>query len=261
MTSRIMLKADPYTNFILYSRMQEPALKQAMAQHPNARTFTVVTTNVYHTFSFVPNHLTRFIPESALRLFTMDYPQDEPLVALEREAEKLQNNIPNHITFENIIHGLIGRQTRISEFHNVLTAIKHAKEYTPNRVTLMTYLYGEITKQFRARIAPHVNRARKQFKSLGVTMDNQTDVVITLSGKPLESADAVWDWLRLTPETADRLSREDAEKKQKCLYALGAALDRLIAGINNTEWVSPESYIRCCDDIQREIHYEAGDHL
>ena len=251
----------PYVRFTCNPQIYKASLERAIAQHPNARTFTVVTTNVHHTFSFVPNYLTRFIPESALRLFTMDYPQDEPLVALEREAEKLQNNIPNHITFENIIHSLTGRQTRISEFHNVLTAIKHAKEYTPNRVTLMTYLHGKITKQFRARIAPHVNRARKQFKSIGVTMDNQTDVVITLSGKPLESADPVWDWLRLTPETADLLSREDAEKKQKYLYTLGVVLDRLIASINNTEWVSPESYIRCCDDIQREIHYEAGDHL
>lgn len=101
-------------------------------------------------------------------------------------------------TFDNIIRGLISRQTRISIFHNVLTAIEYAKEYTPNHVTLTTYLHGEIAKQFCARIAPHVNRARKQFKSLGVTMDNQTDVVITLSGKPLESVDVVWSWLRLT---------------------------------------------------------------
>lgn len=164
-------------------------------------------------------------------------------------------------TFDNIIRGLISRQTRISKFHNVLTAIEHAKEYTPNHVTLMTYLHGEIAKQFCARIAPHVNRARKQFKSLGVTMDNQTDVVITLSRKPLESVDVVWSWLRLTPETTDHLSRECAEKKQKCLYALEATLDRLIAGIDNTEWVSPESYVLCCQQIKREIHYEEGEHL
>ena len=117
--------------------------------------------------------------------------------------------------FGDTINSIIVQPIRLSHFHNILTAIKHAKEYTPELVTLMTYDYGEITKQFRARIAPHITKARKQFKSLGVTMDNDTDTVITLSGKPLESVNVIWNWLHLTPEDADTLSPEKLWEKQK----------------------------------------------
>lgn len=120
---------------------------------------------------------------------------------------------------------------------------------------------GEITKQFHARIAPHVTKARKQFKSLGVTMDNKTDTVITLSGKPLESEDVIWEWLRLTPEETDTLSHEELWRKRKILCELRDAIERLGRAIGTTEWTEPASYVYCCNEIQKEIHYEAGDHL
>lgn len=263
MTINIVYDADPYNNFIFYHHMQEPTLKQAMVRHPKAKTFTVVPTNTCNAFSFVPNHLTRFIPESTIQLFTMDYPRDiDSLTALEREAEKLRNNIPNHIVLSDAIAYILCHQTRISQFHDVTTAIKLAKEYTPEFVTLMTYHHGEITKQFRTRLAPYLNRERKQFKSLGVTMDNDTDVVITLSGKPLESENVVWEWLRLTPESADNLSREKCQEKRKILCELSNAVARLSRNITyRTKCVHPVSYVYCCNEIQKEIHYEAGDHL
>lgn len=263
MTINIVYNADPYNNFIFYYHMQEPALKQAMAQHPKAKTFTVVPTNTFNIFGFVPNHLTRFIPESTIQLFTMDYPRDiDPLTALEREAEALKDNIPNHIFLGEVITYILCHQTRISQFHDITTAIELAKEYTPEFVTLMTYHHGEIAKQFRTRLAPYLNRERKQFKSLGVTMDNDTDVVITLSGKPLESEDVVWEWLRLTPEEAGNLSREKCQEKRKILCELNDAIGRLSRGIAYyTKCTYPVSYVYCCNEIQKEIHYEAGDHL
>jgi len=261
MTSKIPYIMNPYDHFIRSYASQEPALKRAMAQHPNAQTFTVVATNTEGVFNFVPSHLVRFIPKSANRLFTMGYPQDEPLIALEREAEKLQGNVPNRFVLGDIINSIIVKPIRLSHFHNILTAIEHAKEYTPELVTLMAYNHREITKQFRARIAPHITKARKQFKSLGVVMDNDTDTVITLSGKPLESADVVWDWLHLTPEGADILSPEQLWEKQKRLYALRDAVERLGRSIGTTEYIEPASYVFCCQLIEREIHYEAGDHL
>lgn len=263
MTINIVYDADPYNNFIFYHRMQEPALKQAMAQHPKAKTFTVVPTNTFNTFSFVPNHLTRFIPKSTTQLFTMDYPREtDPLTALEREAEKLKDNIPNHIVLSDAITYILCHQTRISQFHDVTTAIELAKGYIPEFVTLMTYHHGEIAKQFRTRLAPYLNRERKQFKSLGVTMDNDTDVVITLSGKPLESENVIWEWLRLTPESADDLSREKCQEKRKILCELSNAVARLSRDITyRTKCVHPASYVYCCQEIEKEIHYEAGDHL
>lgn len=92
-------------------------------------------------------------------------------------------------------------------------------------------------------------------------MDNDTDTVITLSGKPLESVNVVWNWLRLTPEDADALSPEKLWEKQKRLYALRDAVERLSRSIGTTEYVEPASYVLCCKAIQREIHYEAGDRV
>lgn len=261
MTPKIPHIMNPYDHFIRSYALQEPTLKRAMVQHPNAQTFTVVAANTEGVFNFVPNHLVRFIPKSAIRLFTMDYPQAEPLIALEHEAEKLQGNVPNRFVLDDIINSIIVKPIRLSHFHNILTAIEHAKEYTPELVTLMTYNHRKITKQFCARIAPHITKARKQFKSLGVVIDNDTDTVITLSGKPLESADIIWNWLRLTPEGADALSPEQLWEKQKRLYALRDAIERLGRSISTTEYIELASYVLCCQLIEREIHYEAGDHL
>lgn len=263
MRPQITFDLNPYDTFLLSHREQEPVLKQAMVQYPNARTFTVVTTNSKDAFSFVPNHLTLFIPESTTQLLTMNYPREtDPLTALEREAEKLRNNIPNHIVLSDAITYILCHQTRISQFHDITTAIELAKEYTPEFVTLMTYHHGEITKQFRTHLAPYLNRKRKQFKSLGVTMDNNTDVVITLCGKPLESENVVWGWLRLTPESADDLSREKCQEKRKILCELSNAIARLSRDITyRTKCAHSASYIYCCQQIEKEIHYEAGDHL
>lgn len=253
----------PYIYFASQPEVHESTLKQAMKQYPNASSFTVVATTTEGVFSFIPNHLTRFIPESTTQLLTMDYPREtDPLTALEREAEKLRNNIPNHIVLSDAITYILCHQTRISQFHDVTTAIELAKEYTPEFVTLMTYHHGEITKQFRTRLAPYLNRERKQFKSLGVTMNNDTDVVITLSGKPLESEDVIWKWLRLTPESADDLSRKKCQEKKKILCELSNAVARLSRDITyRTKCVHPASYVYCCQEIEKEIHYEAGDHL
>lgn len=93
-------------------------------------------------------------------------------------------------------------------------------------------------------------------------MDNDTDVVITLSGKPLESEDVIWEWLRLTPESADDLSREKCQEKRKILCELSNAVARLSRDITyRTKCVHPASYVYCCQQIEKEIHYEAGDHL
>lgn len=187
----------PYIYFANQPEVYESTLKQAMVQHPNAQTFTVVATSTEGVLSFVPNHLTRFIPESAIRLLTMDYPRDiDPLTALEREAEVLKDNIPNHFILDDIIACIMSKQTRISKFQDTIDIIDLAKKYTPELVPLVENLHKQSTEKFHARVKRYIREARKQLKSINTLTGNGPDVVITLSGKPLESADVVWVLLR-----------------------------------------------------------------
>lgn len=253
----------PYIHFASQPEVYESTLKQAMKQYPNASSFTVVATTTEGVLSFVPNHLTRFIPKSAIQLSTMDYPRGiDPLTALKREADKLANNTPNHFVLDDIIACITSKQTRISKFQDTIDMMTMAKKYTPELVPLVENLHKQSTEKFHARVKRYIREARKQLKSINTLTDNGPDVIITLSGKPLESADVVWEWLRLTPESADDLSHETCQEKRKILCELSNAIVRLSRDITyRTKCVHPASYVYCCQEIEKEIHYEAGDHL
>lgn len=234
----------PYIYFASQPEVYESTLKQAMKQYPNASSFTVVATTTEGVLSFVPNHLTRFIPKSAIQLFTMDYPRNiDPLTALKREADKLANNIPNHFILDDIIACVMSKQMRITKFHTIADTIKLAEKYTPELVLLAESLHGQITEQFYTRLKKYIKEARKQIRSVDIAIDNKTDVVITLDGKPLESADVIWEWLHLTPEEADKLSSDKLEAKQKRLYDLSATVERLLRCIQQTDVILPAAYL------------------
>lgn len=234
----------PYIYFANQPEVYESTLKQAMKQYPNASSFTVVATTTEGVLSFVPNHLTRFIPESAIQLSTMDYPRGvDPLTALKREADKLVNNIPNHFILDDIIACIMSKQTRISKFQDTIDMMTMAKKYTPELVPLVENLHKQSAEKFYARVKRYIREARKQLKSINTLTDNGPDVVITLSGKPLESADVIWEWLRLTPEEADKLSSDKLEAKQKRLYDLSATVERLLLCIQQTDVILPAAYL------------------
>lgn len=234
----------PYIYFASQPEVYESTLKQAMKQYPNASSFTVVATTTEGVLSFVPNHLTRFIPGSAIQLSTMDYPRGiDPLTALKREADKLANNIPNHFILDDIIACIMSKQTRISKFQDTIDMMTMAKKYTPELVPLVENLHKQSTEKFYARVKRYIREARKQLKSINTLTDNGPDVVITLSGKPLESADVVWEWLRLTPEEADKLSSDKLQAKQKRLYDLSATVERLLWCIQQTDVILPAAYL------------------
>lgn len=240
----------PYIYFASQPEVYESTLKQAMKQYPNASSFTVVATTTEGVFSFIPNHLTRFIPESAIQLSTIDYPRGvDPLTALKREADKLANNTPNHFVLDDIIACIMSKQMRITKFHTIADTIKLAEKYTPELVLLAESLHGQITEQFYTRLKKYIKEARKQIRSVDIAIDNKTDVVITLGGKPLESADVIWEWLHLTPEEADALSNAELQAKQKRLYTLSAAIEKLSWAINRTDFILPLAYQNCRQKI------------
>lgn len=234
----------PYVRFTCKPQVYKTTLERAMKQYPNASSFTVVATNTEGVLSFVPNHLTRFIPESTLRLLTMDYPRDtDPLTALEREADKLAKNIPNSFVLDDIIGFTMDKQTRITKFQDTINIIAMAKKYTPELVPLVENLHKQSTEQFYARVKRYVREARKQHKSINILTDNETDIIITLNGKPLDSTNVVWEWLRLTHKEADALSNDDLQAKQKRLYDLNATVDHLLRCIQQTDVILPFAYL------------------
>ena len=234
----------PYVRFTCKPQVYKTTLERAMKQYPNASSFTVVATNTEGVLSFVPNHLTRFIPESAIRLLTMDYPRAiGPLTALKHEADKLAKNIPNSFVLDDIIGFTMDKQTCITKFRDTINIMTMAKKYTPELVPLVENLHKQSTGKFHARVKRYVRDAHKQLKSVNILTDNGPDVVITLSGKPLDSADVVWEWLRLTPEEADKLSSDKLQAKQKRLYDLSATVERLLWCIQQTDVILPAAYL------------------
>lgn len=247
----------PYIYFASQPEVYESTLKQAMKQYPNASSFTVVATTTEGVLSFVPNHLTRFIPKSAVQLFTMDYPRDiDPLTILKREANKLANNTPNHFVLDDIITCIIDKQTRITKFQATADTIDLAEKYTPKLVLLTEKLHEQVTKQFREQIAPFIKDARKTFRSLDVRMNNKTELVITLNGKPLESTTVVWEWLHLTPESADTLSEDKLQAKQERLFALSHTIEQLSWCIHRTTYTLPLAYQNCRQKIDEAIAHK-----
>lgn len=234
----------PYVYFAGKPETHKVALERAMRQYPNANTFTVVGTSAEGILSFVPNHLTRFIPESTIRLLTMDYPRTiDPLTALKREADKLANDIPNHFILDDIIASIMSKQTRMSKFQDTINMMTMAEKYTPELVPLVGNLHKQSTEKFYARVKRYVREARKQHKSINILTDNETDIAITLNGKPLDSTNVVWEWLRLTPKEADALSNDDLQAKQKRLYDLNTTVDHLSRCIQQTDVILPFAYL------------------
>lgn len=185
--------------------------QQSLINHPTAKQFVVVPGRTEKTYSFVPTHLKRLLPNNCPKILTIDRPAEDvtdleaylgtkALLALAdmSRAETLKQNI-HRATEETIIKPV---------FKDIVELIEKAEKQAPLMVGRLTRYYDHMRDFYFVQLETQRHNAKVTCPGLDVVIsDDRRDVGIGLNGQLLDtdSEATIMDWLQLTDKNIDTL--------------------------------------------------------
>ena len=275
---------DPRSYFLDNASDYASVFQQSLINHPTAKQFVVVPGRTEKTYSFVPTHLKRLLPNNYLNILTIDRPAEtvdikglknylgtKALLTLAdmSRAETLRQNI-HRATEETIIKPV---------FKDIVELIEKAEKRAPSTVGRLTRYYDHMRDYYFDQLKTARHNAKVTCPDLDVIIsDDRRDVGIGLNGQLLDtdSEATIMDWLQLTDKNIDALpdavytsTLVKADKLATCVQHLAGAVrsyspytDFMDHTMNLMILKHELDFeIEHQEQIEKEIHYEAGDHL
>lgn len=204
---------NPRSYFLDNASDYASVFQQLLVSHPTAKQFVVVPGRTEKTYSFVPTHLKRLLPNNYLNILTIDRPAEtvdtkglknylgtKALLTLAdmSRAETLRQNI-HRATEETIIKPV---------FKDIVELIEKAEKRAPSMVSRLTSYYNQMRDYYFDQLKTARHNAKMTCPDLDVIIsDNRRDVGIGLNGQLLDtdSEAIITDWLQLTDKNIDTL--------------------------------------------------------
>lgn len=204
---------NPRSYFLDNASDYASVFQQSLVSHPTAKQFVVVPGRTEKTYSFVPTHLKRLLPNNYLNILTIDRPAEtvdikglknylgtKALLTLAdmSRAETLRQNI-HRATEETIIKPV---------FKDIVELIEKAEKRAPSMVGRLTSYYNQMRDYYFDQLKTARHNAKVTCPDLDVIIsDNRRDVGIGLNGQLLDtdSEATITDWLQLTDKNIDTL--------------------------------------------------------
>lgn len=204
---------DPRSYFLDNASDYASVFQQSLINHPTAKQFVVVPGRTEKTYSFVPTHLKRLLPNNYLNILTIDRPAKtvdikglknylgtKALLTLAdmSRAETLRQNI-HRATEETIIKPV---------FKDIVELIEKAEKRAPSMVGRLMSYYNQMRDYYFDQLKTARHNAKVTCPGLDVVIsDDRRDVGIGLNGQLLDtdSEATITDWLQLTDKNIDTL--------------------------------------------------------
>lgn len=204
---------DPRSYFVDNASDYASVFQQSLVNHPTAKQFVVVPGRTEKTYSFVPTHLKRLLPNNCSEILTVNRPTGtsttEDLktylgtVALltladQSKAESLTQAI-HRATEETILRTV---------FKDVVDLLEKAEKEAPGAVGRIKRYYADMHDYYLSQLENSRQDAKTQCADLDVIVsDNKRDVGVALSGQLLDtdSEPVILDWLGLTDKDINSL--------------------------------------------------------
>lgn len=188
--------------------------QQSLMSHPTAKQFMVVPGRSEKTYSFVPTHLKRLLPNNCTKILTINRPTGAittedlktylgtiALLALasQSKAESLTE----------AIHRATEETTLRTVFKDVVDLLEKAEKEAPGAVGRVKRYYADMHDYYFSQLENGRQDAKKQCADLDITVsDNKRDVGVALNGRLLDtdSEPVILDWLGLADKDINSLS-------------------------------------------------------
>lgn len=205
---------DPRSYFLDNASDYASVFQQSLMSHPTAKQFMAVPGRSEKTYSFVPTHLKRLLPNNCSEILTVNRPTGAittedlktylgtvALLALasQSKAESLTQAI-HRATDETILRTV---------FKDVVDLLEKAEKEAPGAVGRIKRYYADMHDYYFSQLENGRQDTKTQCADLDVIVsDNKRDVGVALSGQLLDtdSEPVILDWLGLADKDINSLS-------------------------------------------------------
>ena len=205
---------NPRSYFLDNASDYASVFQQSLVSHPTAKQFVVVPGRTEKTYSFVPTHLKRLLPNNCSEILTVNRPTGAittedlktylgtiALLALtsQSKAESLTQAI-HRATEETILR---------TAFKDVVDLLEKAEKEAPGAVGHIKRYHADMHDYYFSQFENGRQDAKKQCTDLDITIsDNKRDVGVALNGQLLDtdSEPVILDWLGLADKDINGLS-------------------------------------------------------
>lgn len=205
---------DPRSYFLDNASDYASVFQQSLVNHPTAKQFVVVPGRAEKTYSFVPTHLKRLLPNNCSEILTVN----RPTGAITTEDLKTYLGAVALLTLANqskaesltqAIHRATEETTLRTVFKDVVDLLEKAEKEAPGAVGRIKRYYADMHDYYFSQLENGRQDTKTQCADLDVIVsDNKRDVGVALNGQLLDtdSEPVILDWLGLADKDINSLS-------------------------------------------------------
>ena len=187
--------------------------QQSLMSHPTAKQFMVVPGRSEKTYSFVPTHLKRLLPNNCSKIITVNRPTGAittedlktylgtiALLALASQSKAK--------SLTQAIHRATDETVLRTVFKDVVDLLEKAEKEAPGAVGRIKRYYADMHDYYFSQLENGHQDTKTQCADLDVIVsDNKRDVGVALNGQLLDtdSEPVILDWLGLTDKDINSL--------------------------------------------------------
>lgn len=204
---------DPRSYFLDNASDYASVFQQSLVNHPTAKQFMVVPGRAEKTYSFVPTHLKRLLPNNCSEILTVN----RPTGAITTEDLKTYLGTVALLTLANqskaesltqAIHRATEETILRTVFKDVVDLLEKAEKEAPGAVGRIKRYYADRHDYYFSQLENGRQDAKTQCTDLDITVsDNKRDVGVALNGHLLDtdSEPVILDWLGLADKDINNL--------------------------------------------------------
>lgn len=204
---------DPRSYFLDNASDYASVFQQSLVNHPTAKQFVVVPGRTEKTYSFVPTHLKRLLPNNCSKILTVNRPTGAittedlktylgtiALLALASQSKAK--------SLTQAIHRATDETVLRTVFKDVVDLLEKAEKEAPGAVGRIKRYYADMHDYYFSQLENGRQDTKTQCADLDVIVsDNKRDVGVALNGQLLDtdSEPVILDWLGLTDKDINSL--------------------------------------------------------
>lgn len=187
--------------------------QQSLVNHPTAKQFVVVSGRSEKTYSFVPTHLKRLLPNNCSEILTVNRPTgaittEDLKTYLGTVALLTLADMSKAETLRQTTHRAIEETITKPVFKDIVGLIEKAEKQAPSMVGRLTSYYNQMRDYYFDQLKTARHNAKAICPDIDVIIsDDRRDVGIGLNGQLLDtdSEQVITYWLQLTEKDLNAL--------------------------------------------------------
>lgn len=255
--------SDLRSHFLDNASDYASVFQQSLINHPTAKRFIVTPGRSEKTYSFVPTHLKRLLPNNCPTILTIDRPTEDVKdlkTYLSTKALLALADMSKAETLRQAIYRATEKTAIRPVFKDIVELIEKAEKQAPLMVGRLTGHYDQMRDYYFDQLEIARHNAKITCPGLDIVIsDNRRDVGVGLNGQLLDtdSEAIIMDWLHLTDKDLDALPDAIYTNTLVKVDRLATCVQHLADAIHSAKrYDSLEDHSRKLLKLQHELQFE-----